>query len=106
MATISKVKTAASTLTAATADLVQLTQVWDRVEVANATAAALYVRFDGVTAVGAADGTELVGASSTKVLYPGAARPGYVPGSTTAPAHAISLVGTANAYTVTGLAGY
>lgn len=101
MATTSAVKSVHGTLTGAATDTVNLQQPWDRIEVLNRDAAVtLYFTIDGTTPVVAAANTEVVPAGAACVVRGGgfkAAAGGTV--------HQVILIGSSNAYSVTGLAG-
>lgn len=107
MATASDVKSISGTLTTTAEDIVNLTQFWDRIEIDNKSSdQGLYVKLDGGTAVAAGAGTEYIGPTQSKVFDSGIVNELGVPGSTTQATvcHKVSLIGSANAYTVTGLA--
>lgn len=95
MATDSAVRSVTNTLTTTVADTVTITQAWPGIDVTNhSTTANLYVRYDGTTAVGAADGTTVLLPGQSKVLAGSVNSSGQ---------HVISLVGSANLYTVEGV---
>lgn len=98
MATDSVVRSCTNTLSTTVADTITLTQPWPAIDITNHDATNnLYVRQDGVTAVGAADGTTVVLPGQSKVLAPML----YCV-STSAP-HTLSVVGSGNVYTVEGV---
>lgn len=106
MATNSVVKSHHGTLTTTNEDIVKLTQFWDTIEVENKDGSnALYVRFGGTAATSAGAGTDYVGPNQNKTFRGGIIAPGAVVGSTSTPPHYISLIGSGNAYAVTGIAG-
>lgn len=89
MATETAAVSVHNTLTSTTADTITITG-YETVDIINrAAATALYFRSDGVTAVGAADGTDYVA--------PG----GFVRHN--ADGRAISIVGSGNDYSVVGV---
>lgn len=86
-----------ATLTTTTADSITWTAggPYGTVIVSNRDATnVLYVRFDGTTAVGAADGTFAVAVNSARTFNLGSSAP--------SPA-VLSVVGNGNAYSVEGL---
>lgn len=100
------VKSTHQTLSGSTADTVNVTQFWDGIEIENRhTTNAMYVRFDGTTAVAAAAGTEYIGPEKSKHFTGGIYTGGGLVGNNTTPPHKISIVGTDNPYSVTGVAG-
>lgn len=106
MATNSVVKSFQGTLTTTDEDIVKLTQYWDRIEIENQHATnAMYVRLDGTAATAAGAGTDFIGPGDSKVFGPGGISREGIPGNTTTPPHYISLIGVANAYSVSGIAG-
>lgn len=106
MATYSDIKSIHAVLTTTAEDIVNLTQFWDRIEVENKDGAQLlYVRLDGVAAVTAGNGTEVVGPGDSKMFGPGGINRNGIVGDTTTPPHRISLIGSGNAYSVTGVSG-
>ena len=103
MATDDDVRSVHNTLSSTTADTVKLTQFWDYIEVTNRDAVEpLYLRQDGTTAVGAADGTTVIQPGESKIV-PAVIQDGGTPGSTSAPCHSLSIVGDGNNYSVEGI---
>lgn len=84
-----------NTLTGTTADTVTIEQAWPALQITNHDASdTLYFRYDGVTAVAAADGAEpvLPGTSVVIAVSPNAAGQ-----------HVISIVGDGGGYTIAGV---
>lgn len=97
MASDSDVRSVTNTLTSTTADTVTLDQPWPAVEITNHDATnALYVRWDGTTAVAEANGCSVVLPGNTKVVKGEVAE-----GTRTI---VLSVVGDGNKYTVEGVA--
>lgn len=95
MATDSAVRSVTNTLTTTVADTVTLTQAWPSVDVTNhSTDTAMYIRYDGTTAVGGADGTTVILAGQSKVIQGGLTGAGTI---------VISVVGSGNTYTIEGV---
>jgi hypothetical protein len=91
MATVTAIKSAHPTLSTTTADTVNLNDEWTVIEVINRSGTApIYVRTDGVTAVAAADETDVV-MPGEAVLISRVASGG------------ISVVGDSNEYSVVGV---
>jgi hypothetical protein len=109
MATISDLRSVHATLSTTVADVVQITQFWDTIEIANLDESNdLYVTFDGSTPVAGTEGQYVVPAGSAKVFGPpGISNPAGVPGSTTAATvcHRVGVVGSGGSYSVEGHAG-
>lgn len=107
MATASNVKSVSGTTTLLTEDIVKLTQFWDRIEVENRHATeAMWVLFGGGAATAGGAGTDFVGPGDSKVFSAGIISEDGIPGnSTTNPCHWVSVIGSANPYTVSGIAG-
>lgn len=105
MATDNVVKSAFNTLSGSTADTVNLTQWWDRIEISNTGTTAMYATFNGTTPTVAADGTEIIEAGTTKIFSAGIQNGAGVVGSTTAPCHVVKVVGSSNTYGVIGVSG-
>lgn len=107
MTTYSDVKSTHQTLTGTTADLVQLLQYWDGVEVSNRSGTgALSVVFNTTTAPTAlVAGSEVVEPGVTKLFSPAPQRGSGVPGDTNFPCMLVGIVGSSNAYSVAGVAG-
>ena len=98
MATDSAVRSVTNTLSTTVADSITLTQPWPAIDVTNHnTTNNLYVRQDGTTAVGAADGTTVILPGQSKVLAPML----YSTGPTVP--HFLSVVGSGNVYTIEGV---
>lgn len=91
MATHTATKSVHETLTTTTADTVNLNDQWTEIEVINRSGTdPLYVRADGITAVAAADDTDVV-------------MPGEAVLMNRIPAAGISIVGNGNGYSVIGV---
>lgn len=98
MASDSVVRSCTNTLSTTVADAITLTQPWPAIDVTNHDSTNnLYVRQDGITAVGSADGTSVLEPGQSKVLAPML----YCTGATVP--HLISVVGSGNVYTVEGV---
>ena len=107
MATISDVRAVNATLTATTADVVQITQFWDALDIGNFDAdTPLYISFDGSTPVAGAEGLQVIPGGESRRFRTIANADG-VPGSTTAATvcHRVGVVGDGGAYSVAGVAG-
>lgn len=107
MATISDARSVNATLTTTTADVVQITQFWDAIEISNLdTTNHAYVTFDGTTPSAGLEGAFCVPAGQTKRFRTSANSAG-VPGSTTAATvcHRVGIVGSGGSYSVAGVAG-
>ena len=108
MASANDPRAITASLGTTTADIVILTQPWDRIEVTNTHATVpVYVVFNTTTApTSAAAGTQIVPALSNRV-FPAKMQAGGIPGNTTASTacHVVGIVGNANTYSITGLAG-
>jgi hypothetical protein len=102
MATYNVSRSGAWTLTSTTADIVNLAQPWDRVEIGNGGTTTLWFRDDGTTAVANADGCDFVEPGVTKIVNVNF-RSGWR-AANVAP-HSLSIVGNANPYRVAGVAG-
>lgn len=98
MATDSAVRSLTNTLSTTVADSITLTQPWPAIDVTNHDSTnSLYVRQDGTTAVGSADGCTVILPGQSKVLAPMLRSTGAsVP-------HFLSIVGSGNVYTVEGV---
>ncbi len=95
MATDSAVRSVSNSLTTTVADAITLLQPWPAIEVTNSsTTEILWVRQDGTTAVALADNNTPIAPSSSKILSASLNSSGQ---------HVISVVGSANAYTVEGV---
>jgi hypothetical protein len=108
MATIADLRSVNATLSGTTADVVQLTQWWDVIEITNLdTTTPLYVRFDDTVPVAGQEGAFIVPPSAAKVFGPGdgIARGNGVPGSTATPCHVVRVVGSGGSYGAEGHAG-
>lgn len=85
-----------NTLTTTTADVITLTQPWERVVVTNHDAAEpLYVRTDGTTAVGEADNNFVILATDPPLVLPASINASNQV--------VVSVVGSGNKYTIMGL---
>lgn len=107
MTTYNDTKAVHQTLSTTVADLVQLTQFWDGIEITNSSGtSALTVVFNTATAPTAKQaGSETVEAGVTKLFSPVAQKADGVPGSTSLPCHQLGIVGSGNGYSVVGVAG-
>lgn len=96
MATETAVRSVTNTLSGTTADTITLSQPWGAIEVSNLdTVNWLYVRQDGVTAVGSANEASPVAPGTSKVLSASMNSSGQ---------HVISIVGNGGAYVLEGVA--
>lgn len=104
MATISKLRSAHSSLSTTTVDTINLLQFWDRVEVSNQGATALSVTMNGDTPTALGDNTEIIEAGISKI-FPAQVMGGAVVNSASLPCHQIKIIGSGNPYSVVGVAG-
>ena len=104
MATDSVIKSASNTLSTTVVDTVNLKQWWDRIEVSNQGTTTLTVTLDGTTPTALMDNAETVEAGVTK-LFPAVTQGNGVPGDTSLFCHIVKIIGSGNAYSVTGVAG-
>lgn len=110
MATISDTRSVNATLTTTTADLVQLTQFWDTIEISNLDETNdLYLTLNSATVpVAGAEGCYVVPAGTAKVFGPGGIHNwDGVPGSTTEATvcHRVRIVGNGGSYSIEGHPG-
>lgn len=104
MSTDSVIKSASNTLSGTTVDTVNLKQWWDRIEISNQGNTALSVTLDGSTPTALGDNTEIVEALTTK-SFPATRQGNGVPGDAALFCHIVKIIGSSNAYSVTGQAG-
>ena len=102
MAALTALRAKSATLSTTVVDTVSLLQAWDRIEVTNRDAAvAMWVTFNGATPTSGGDDCTYVGPNQSVVVYAP-----ILEGTITAGQyHRVGIIGSANAYTVEGLAG-
>jgi hypothetical protein len=105
MATYDALKSEHQTLSTTTVDTVKLTQFWPYIEVANkSTSTALYFSQTNASVTSAAEDSDYV-APGQSILVRARIQADATPGSTSTPPHIVYVVGSGNAYSVTGVQG-